>query len=178
MKEKILKLRIEGKSYGQIKDILGCSKSTISYYCGDNQKEKLKSRTKKYRSENYLNTKVDQFKFSNRKFKDGVRDFQRRSGGKLLKKSENNFTYQQVLEKFGRNTYCYLTGTKIDLLVDNNYQLDHILRPKSGGKNNIDNMGILCKEVNKLKANMTIAELIYWCEKIVIFHKKEKGSVA
>ena len=33
MKEQILNLRKEGKSYNEIKKILNCSKSTISYYC-------------------------------------------------------------------------------------------------------------------------------------------------
>lgn len=35
MKEQILKLRKEGKTYSQIKEIVGCSKSTISYHCGN-----------------------------------------------------------------------------------------------------------------------------------------------
>lgn len=35
MKEKILKLREEGKSYRQIQTILNCSKSVISYHCGE-----------------------------------------------------------------------------------------------------------------------------------------------
>jgi len=47
MKEKILELRNEGKSYREIQKILGCSKSTISYHCGNGQKEKTKNRTKK-----------------------------------------------------------------------------------------------------------------------------------
>lgn len=33
MKEKIIKLRSEGKTYNEIKQILGCAKSTISYHC-------------------------------------------------------------------------------------------------------------------------------------------------
>ncbi len=33
MKDKIIKLRKEGKTYNEIKKILGCSKSTISYHC-------------------------------------------------------------------------------------------------------------------------------------------------
>ncbi len=33
MKEKILKLRGEGKTYNEIKKILNCSKGTISYHC-------------------------------------------------------------------------------------------------------------------------------------------------
>ena len=44
-KENIFKLRAEGKSYGQIQDELGCSKSTISYHLGQGQTEK--SRVKK-----------------------------------------------------------------------------------------------------------------------------------
>ena len=39
-KENILKLRKEGKSYGEIQKILGCSKSTISYHLGEGQIEK------------------------------------------------------------------------------------------------------------------------------------------
>ena len=50
MKEQILKLRNEGKTYSEIKKILGCPKSTISYYCGNEQKEKTKNRIRKRRS--------------------------------------------------------------------------------------------------------------------------------
>jgi len=35
MKDKILKLRSEGKSYRQIEALLGCSRSTISYHCSE-----------------------------------------------------------------------------------------------------------------------------------------------
>ena len=49
MKEKILKLRIEGKTYNEIHKILGCSKSTISYYCSPNGKENNRIRTNKER---------------------------------------------------------------------------------------------------------------------------------
>ena len=44
MKEDILKLRAQGKTYNQIKEILGCSKSTISYHCGIGQKQKTEIR--------------------------------------------------------------------------------------------------------------------------------------
>jgi hypothetical protein len=44
MKEKILKLRKEGKTYNEIVEILGCSKGTVSYHCGVNQKEKARQR--------------------------------------------------------------------------------------------------------------------------------------
>ena len=61
MKEEILKLKSEGKSYGEIKKILNCSKGTISYHCGKGQKEKTKIRIKK-RRQNILLHKVENFK--------------------------------------------------------------------------------------------------------------------
>ena len=36
LKEKVLKLRGENKTYDEIKDLLGCSKATISYHCTRN----------------------------------------------------------------------------------------------------------------------------------------------
>lgn len=44
MKEQILNLRKEGKTYNEIIEIVGCSKSTVSYHCGEKQKEKSKNR--------------------------------------------------------------------------------------------------------------------------------------
>lgn len=46
MKEKILQLRSEGKSYNEIKKMLGCSKSTISFHCGIGQKDKNNKRVR------------------------------------------------------------------------------------------------------------------------------------
>jgi hypothetical protein len=48
-KEEILKLRAEGKSYNEIKEITGASKGTISYHCGEGQKEKSYARNSKAR---------------------------------------------------------------------------------------------------------------------------------
>lgn len=44
MKEQILELRAQGKTYNEIVELLGCSKSTVSYHCGEGQKEKSLSR--------------------------------------------------------------------------------------------------------------------------------------
>jgi predicted restriction endonuclease len=49
MKEKILKLRAEGKTYDEIKKEIGCSKSTISYYCSSGQQQKARERNRKNR---------------------------------------------------------------------------------------------------------------------------------
>ena len=52
MKDEILKLYAEGKSYNQIANILGCAKSTVSYHCGKGQKEKTLNRQKQSRHRN------------------------------------------------------------------------------------------------------------------------------
>jgi DNA-binding CsgD family transcriptional regulator len=46
-KENIIRLHLEGKSYSQIKEELGCSKGTISYHLGIGQKEKTRNRARK-----------------------------------------------------------------------------------------------------------------------------------
>ena len=59
-KEDILKLRSEGKSYRQIEKELGCSKSLISYHCGNGNEKKRVSKTNSTRKE--ICKKVSRFK--------------------------------------------------------------------------------------------------------------------
>lgn len=51
MKDEIEKLRAEGKTYKEISEITGCSKSTASYYCGKDQKTKTRIRQNKNRTD-------------------------------------------------------------------------------------------------------------------------------
>jgi hypothetical protein len=50
MKDEILRLRAEGKTYTEIQEALGCSKGTISYHCGYGQREKVRARGRDARS--------------------------------------------------------------------------------------------------------------------------------
>lgn len=59
LKEKILKLRNEGKTYDEIKSLLNCSKGTISYHCNDQVKEYFKIRRRKNRKSFIIKTKID-----------------------------------------------------------------------------------------------------------------------
>ena len=106
MKEKILQLRNEGKSYKEIREILKCSKSTISYHCGDGQKEKTKERLK-LRRENILLEKVERFKL--RKFKNNsekVRKFTKRDNEKSLDNTNKNIT-PSLNRNIGYRTVMY-----------------------------------------------------------------------
>lgn len=180
MKDEILKLKSEGKSYNQIREILGCSKGTIAYHCGIGQKEKTKKRVKQ-RRENVLETKIERFKYKKpnendfklnedkKYFNESVRKFQKRDNTKKNRidtSIEKTFNWKNVLDKFGENTICYLSGENINL-NENNYHLDHIIPSSRGGDNSLNNLGILHKTVNVMKNNMTPEELLNWCEKIL-----------
>ncbi len=188
MKEKILELRKEGKTYNQIVELLGCSKSTVSYHCGEGQKEKNKKRCNK-RRENILLAKVERFKYrqnndteipikedKNKKdVVESIRKFQKRDNsakGRVDKNVETSFNWEDVLNKFSENTVCYLSGEKINL-YENNYQLDHIIPASKNGNNNLDNLGILHKIVNRMKSDLTPEELIEWCIKILKYNGYE-----
>ena len=187
MKEDILKLRNEGKTYNEIKLILGCSKGTIAYHCGDGQKEMASNRRKKRRV-NVIIGKVERFKYKETKensknvdelktkderyVRESVRKFQKRDNsvkGTINNDINTTFTWEDVLGKFGENTFCYLSGEKINLF-ENNYNMDHIIPSSRGGTNTFDNLGILHKTVNYMKGNLTKDELIEWCKKILEFN--------
>jgi len=188
MKEDILKLRAEGKSYNEIQKLLGCSKSTIAYHCGSGQKDKTKKRQNK-RRQNVLLAKTDRFKYKQKsetpettKYSkdrkdvvESVRKFQKRDNSvkkSVNKNIETTFTWEDVVEKYGENTFCYLSGEEINLF-DTNYQLDHITPASRGGTNGFSNLGITHKTVNQMKGDLTPEELIDWCKKILIFNNYE-----
>jgi len=171
MKEQILKLREEGKTYSEIKELLGCSKSTISYYCGHEQKEKTKNRVRKRRL-NTLVSKTDRFihRKKQKNIDESLRKFQKRSKSSQVNKDiDMTFTWKDVLEKYTENTVCYLSGEKINL-YENNYNLDHIIPYSRGGKNTIENLGITHKIANTMKSDLTPDELIEWCKKILEYN--------
>lgn len=186
MKDKILKLREEGKTYNEIKEILGCSKGTISYHCGKGQKEKTKTRRQK-RRENLLLAKVDSFKYrtnnpktqkkkttkSRKDVVESIRKYQKAdinfNGDRVNKDIKPTFTWEDVLELYGENTVCYLSGEPINL-YQNDYQLDHIVPVSKGGNNTLVNLGITHEVVNNMKGGLTPDELIDWCKKILEYN--------
>jgi 5-methylcytosine-specific restriction endonuclease McrA len=187
MKEEILRLKSEGKSYKEIQELLGCSKGTISYHCGTGQKEKTKNRRDK-RRENIIKSKTDNFKYVKSRVKNkdkeykvfktkedvnqSTRVFQKRDNtikGRYNKNIETSFTWEDVLNKFGENTECYLSGEKINLYV-NNYNFDHIIPASKGGSNTLENLGILTETINNMKTDMTPNELIEMCIKILRYN--------
>jgi CRISPR/Cas system Type II protein with McrA/HNH and RuvC-like nuclease domain len=108
------------------------------------------------------------FKTKKIKLRTATRDFQRREHGHVINKSNKyEFYLNDVLNKFGIETMCYLSGIKINLLTDTNYSLDHITAASRGGDNSLENMGILNGTVNKMKHNLTIDEFLNLCKRIL-----------
>jgi hypothetical protein len=59
MKDQIIKLRLEGKSYSEIQKLIGCSKGTIAYHCGTGQKAKYAINRSRARRQFKVKLKLD-----------------------------------------------------------------------------------------------------------------------
>lgn len=160
----IIKLRNKGKSYSEIQKILGCSKGTISYHCGEGQKEKSKSRLRKRRKtlKGLIEHKI--YNFGRKIIIGRIRSFKR--GGTSKKKTTGKFKYNSAYNNIINNPICYLTGRKIDLSNSKSYELDHIIPPRKGGKNTLKNMGLSCRDANQGKNDLTVREFIKLCKEV------------
>jgi len=167
MKDQILKLRSEGKSYREIQKAIGCSKGTISYHCGDGQKEKHRLRVRKRRG-NILLAKMERFKEKGVYSK--YRDYKRRIGaGKknALKSTHGKeFTLTSLVNKIGNNPKCYLTARIIDLSKPSTFSFDHILPAKIKIDNTLKNLGLSCKDANMAKSDMTLDNFVQLCKEV------------
>lgn len=192
LKTKILELRSQGHTYNHIKRTLGCSKGTISFHCGEGQKEKSRRRTMKRRGENPLLSKLNSFFYGRKnvvinehyeksqeviekelilkirtKMSRFFRNKDRRSNGKFM------FTPEQLLEKIGTNPVCYLTGEPIDLNKSRSYHLDHIIPKSRGGDDSLDNCQIASREANQAKGDMLLEEFVALCQKVIEHNEKK-----
>lgn len=154
MRDRILKLREEGKSYRAIASLVGCAKSTAVYHCNEDQKEKSRNRGNKNRVSNPILKKLDNFK--NRPKYTKVRDFQ--------KKGSNTFTFKDVINKVGDNPKCYITGRIINLDDTPSYHFDHIIPSSKGGEVSLDNLGIACRDANRAKSDMYLQDFLLLCK--------------
>lgn len=157
-KERILKLRKDGKTYNEIVDIVGCAKSTVSYYCGDSQPEKIKRRksvlklTEKY----VLCGKIDLYLGRKNKYQ-----------GYVKRGEDHKKIYQNIIN----NPYCYITGRKINLADSSSYSIDHIIPYSISKDNSINNAGLCCREANQAKSNMLLKDFLKLCNEIAKYNR-------
>lgn len=178
LKEKILQLHQEGKSYNEIASLLNCAKSTVSYHCDPKGREKVYNRSQKYKLEDsrtfYLKKRISNFK--NRKRGSGRKEYDKDWNKKLrtavseFRKSlkimpTNKYTYKDVIDRFGLIVECELTGRTIDLTKDD-YNIDHIIPIDRGGTNELENMAFTIPEANAAKNNLTNDEFVALCKEV------------
>lgn len=159
MKEEILRLRQEGKTYTQIQDILGCSRGTISYHCGDGQKEKTKVRTANSRRSirSIVLKKIDLFL--------------NRNSTNRLEYTRRSDIHEEMYNKIISNPICYITGERIDLSNAKSYSLDHINPYHLSQDNSIENLGLTTKDANQSKSHLTLQQYIELCRKVVEYNR-------
>lgn len=181
LKDDILKLREEGKSYRDIAFLLNCSKSVISYHCNDgitkfkvDKHHKTKNTLKKaimkklnsFKSRHIpkcITTKTAGFKRATSRNKTIVNNI-----------LEFNYGTQDVLDKIGSNPKCYLTGQPIDLFKGETYEFDHIIPIKLGGTNDLSNLQIALTEVNHAKGQLMLDDFYKLCEDILKYRDSKK----
>ena len=184
LKDDILLLLKNNKTYREIQSALGCAKSTISYY-SDYNKNKQKNNEKNLlrRNSHPYFKKVDRFLYHKRSIKKQINHpnnkIRKLLTDKILNFHQNRktkeynmstFTVEDVINKFGENPRCYLTGINIDINQPRTYQFDHIIPVSRGGDNSLDNLGICTKQANLAKSNMMYDEFIDFCKKVLINH--------
>lgn len=160
MKERIQKLKDEGKTHLEISKEIGCSKSTVSYWCNKETREKAKSKNIKRKSQ-LLIRKSDTFKTK-------VKKFQLTQGGSDHRYGlVTTFTTKDLFNKIGDTPKCYLTGRSIDLSLTKTYHLDHIIPFSKGGPSTIENVGLACKEANLAKSDLLLEDFINLCKEVL-----------
>ena len=179
LKPDILRLRADGLSYNQIAQTLNCSKSVISYHCGDGS-ERSRARNfykQKDTLQKAIRTKMNSFKSRHltKVISSKTKTFKRRTkSNKTIVNniSEGNYGYKDVLAKIGPNPQCYLTGQSIDLYKGDTYEFDHIIPISLGGTNDLSNLQITSKHANQAKGSLTVEEFYRLCERVIEYKKQ------
>ena len=175
-KADILRLRAKGKTYNEISKELGCSKSVISYHCGNGNEKKRLSKYNKERP--VLTKKISSFKCTapRRKLSKKLKTFRRRDNVKNEKVNNisKNYSVKDVVNKLTLNPVCHLTGKRIDVDDGSSYQLDHIIPCSKGGTNDLDNLDICTTDANQAKGALSLDELYKLCEDILAWRDRDK----
>lgn len=157
----IIDLRDQNKTYDEIAAILNCAKSTVSYHCNPEVREKAQARQGLY----------------NRSITRRLVGFKTRATGDHrvdhIRASPTLYEYnmKDVLEKIGPEPKCALTGKPIVLSDVSTWTFDHIVPVSKGGTNDLSNMQLVTKDVNSAKGQLLVSEFIELCKQVVNYNQ-------
>lgn len=187
LKNQILELSTQGKSYTEIQQILNCSKGTISYHIGNGQKTKslIRQRLNRKKKHPYAkkleafisrsctkNLTKNQIHKWKKIIQSKIETFCSRKNGERDMYTKPTFTVEDIIKKFGENPKCYLTGQDINIYEPRTYAFDHKIPVSRGGDNSINNLEICTKRANAAKTDMTPEEFIDFCKKVIEYNSK------
>jgi 5-methylcytosine-specific restriction endonuclease McrA len=158
LREQILELHNNGKSYNAIANDLNCSKGTVSYHCNQSVKSKSSIRHATWKRKNVLAVKIHNFKFQS----------SRKRVLYGLSPSDGTVSARSLLKKIGPNPTCYLTGVPLDLNNPSQYSLDHIVPLAKGGQNTLSNCGIASKIANQAKGDLSYDKFVSLCKNVIM----------
>lgn len=180
---KIKKLNSKGHTVTEISKMIGCSKGVVRYHLGYKNTEVYKKHKQKYlktrhpfvlKYYKYINPKIYKPKNPNRKNTDKqaltAKVFKFIYRNELHLMSKNKFNVKDIINKYGDNPICYLTGEQLNIYDTKTYQFDHIIPSSKGGDNSLDNLGICTSEANKAKQDMTPEQFIILCKKVLEYN--------
>lgn len=166
-KEEIEQERAQGLSYRKIAAKLGINTATVQYTLSSKYRENDKKRSDIYRNVRLGRIEKPEIKAKKlfepyiKVLRVKVYSFQKRI------QDVEKFTYLDVINKFGLDTHCYITGKSIDLRNTNSYHFDHIVPIFLGGEDALDNLGICTPDVNQAKNKLSLEEFLEMCRAVV-----------
>ncbi len=158
----IQQMRSEGHGSRSISKALSISRSTVVYWLDPKEfnRKAIERRRRRFNRSPLLG-KMRTYK-DRKSLVVKARDFQRRISGRTMtsKTSVESFSLDNVLEKIGPTPKCYLTGSPIDIGRPETYSFDHVVPASKGGDNSLANLGLLRADINLIKSDKTVEELI------------------
>lgn len=181
LKEDILELRSQGKSYNDICQILNCSKGLVGYHCGEGQKAKTQLRRARGRKQlrQIISSRIERFsarhssewKYSSTTTFKKMMKARLEGFSKMSKMSKEyvkpEFSVEDLIKKIGDSPVCYISGKPIDLSDRRSWAIDHIVPRSRGGNNSIGNAGICDSTINMSKSNMLPEEFFEMCKMVL-----------